>query len=194
MRWFWIDRFTQFISGQQATALKCVSLAEDHMHDHWVDYPVMPNSLVTEGMAQAGGLLVSEAYRFQELVVLGKVARARFHSRVRPGETLTYHVQVESLSEAGASVSATAHVGNRLHADARLTFARLKSAQLKGSAQLEDDGQVGASAPVHVSRLFRQSDLMHWLNLVGVFEVGVRPDGSHLQVSDYRLVDSEDGA
>ncbi len=188
MRWFWIDRFTQFVSGQQATALKCVTLAEDHMHDHWVDYPVMPNSLVTEGIAQAGGLLVSEAYRFQELVVLGKVPRAKFHSRVRPGEMLTYKVQIESLGEAGASVSATALVGDRLHAEAQLTFARLNPAQQEGN------NQTRTSAQGHVPRLFRQSDLLHWLNLVGVFEVGVRPDGTRLHASDYRLVEIEETA
>jgi 3-hydroxyacyl-[acyl-carrier-protein] dehydratase len=183
MRWFWIDKFTQFVSGQQATAVKCVSLAEDHMHDHWVGYPVMPNSLVIEGMAQAGGLLVSEAYRFQELVVLGKVARAKFHSRARPGERLTYQVQVESLGEDGASVSATAHVGDRLHASAQLTFARLNPAQLEGG------GRKGVGDQVYSPRLFRQSDLMHWLSLVGVFEVGVRPDGTRLQASDYRQIE-----
>ena len=53
MRWFWLDRFTEFVSGSQATAVKGVSLSEDHLHDHWPSYPVMPNSLVAEGMAQA---------------------------------------------------------------------------------------------------------------------------------------------
>ena len=53
MRWFWLDRFTEFVSGSHATAVKGVSLSEDHLHDHWPYYPVMPNSLVAEGMAQA---------------------------------------------------------------------------------------------------------------------------------------------
>ena len=76
MRWFWIDRFTEFVCDSHAVAVKGVSLAEPHMHDHFAGYPIMPNSLVTEGIAQAGGLLVSEHYGFAELVVLAKVARS----------------------------------------------------------------------------------------------------------------------
>lgn len=29
MRWFWIDRFTEFVSGKHATAVKNVSLVEE---------------------------------------------------------------------------------------------------------------------------------------------------------------------
>ena len=76
-------------AGTRATAVKGVALSEEHLHDHWPHYPVMPNSLVAEGMAQAGGLLVSEIYRFSELVVLAKFSKCVFHGLVRPGETLT---------------------------------------------------------------------------------------------------------
>ena len=76
MRWFWIDRFTEFVSGSHATAVKGISLAEDHLHEHHTGYPVMPNTLVIEGVAQAGGLLVSEHYGFSELVVLAKLSKA----------------------------------------------------------------------------------------------------------------------
>jgi len=173
MRWFWIDRFTEFVSGSHAVSIKNISLSEDHMHDHMVGYPIMPNSLVAEGMAQSGGLLVSERYGFAELVVLGKLAKAKFHSCVRPGETLTYRVRVDTIRNDGAAVSATAHVGDRLHAEALLFFARL------GEANEALNGQ----------RLFRRRDLRHWLQLVRVFEVGVHPDGTPLQEKDYPLVE-----
>ena len=34
MRWFWLDRFTEFVSGSHATAVKCVSLAFDTNRVH----------------------------------------------------------------------------------------------------------------------------------------------------------------
>ena len=37
------------------------------------------------------------------------------------------------------------------------------------------------------ARLFRPSDLRHWLELVGVFAVGVKQDGTRLKRSDYPL-------
>ena len=171
MRWFWIDRFTEFVCGSHAVAVKGVSLAEEHMHDHMVGYPIMPNSLVTEGMAQAGGLLVSEQYGFSELVVLGKLAKAKFHSCVRPGETLTYRVKIDSVRESGAAVTATAHVEDRLHAEALLFYARLG----------EDNEELFGA------RLFRPRDLQHWLGLVRVFEVGVHADGTPMQEEEYPL-------
>ena len=53
MRWFWIDRFLEFNSGTTARAIKNVSLAEDHLHDHFPGYPVMPGSLGIEAIIQA---------------------------------------------------------------------------------------------------------------------------------------------
>jgi 3-hydroxyacyl-[acyl-carrier-protein] dehydratase len=173
VRWFWIDRFTEFVSGSHAVAVKGVSLAEDHLHDHFVGYPVMPNSLVTEGIAQAAGLLVSESYGFAELVVLAKLSKARFHSTVRAGETLRYDVRIDWLRSDSAQASATAHVGERLHAEVQLLFARLG-----------EDLQARLG-----SQLFRPSDLRHWLNLVRVFEVGVDPQGAPLRRENYPLED-----
>lgn len=174
MRWFWIDRFTEFVCDSHAVAVKGVSLAEPHMHEHMVGYPIMPNSLVTEGIAQAGGLLVSEHYGFSELVVLAKLSKVSFHSYVRNGETLTYRVTVDSLRRDGAVVSATGHVGDRLHAEAQLFFARL-----------DESNDVTGGAP-----LFRPRDLRHWLQLVGVFEVGVRQDGTRIREAEYPLVEA----
>lgn len=174
MRWFWIDRFTEFVCDSHAVAVKGVSLSEPHMHEHFVGYPVMPNSLVTEGIAQAGGLLVSEHYGFAELVVLAKLASVKFHSLVRNGETLTYRVKVDTLRRDGAAISATAHVGERLHAEAQLFFARLGDSH----AELATD------------RMFRPRDLRYWLDLVGVFDVGVKADGTRMRVSDYPLEES----
>ena len=65
MRWYWIDRFIEFESGKRAKAVKNVSLAEEHLHDHFPGFPVMPGSLMIEGMAQTGGILLGEHYRFR---------------------------------------------------------------------------------------------------------------------------------
>jgi 3-hydroxyacyl-[acyl-carrier-protein] dehydratase len=175
MRWFWLDRFSEFVSGSHAVAQKCVSLSEDYLHDHWPGYPVMPSSLIAEGMAQTSGLLVSEAYNFAELVVLAKFANCTFHEEARPGDTIRYQARIEQLKDAGASAVVTAHLGERPCADAEIFFARLSADAAATSA-----GQTGKQR-----RLFDPAHLLHWLRLVGVFEVGVRPDGSRLRVEDY---------
>ena len=90
MRWIWIDRFLEFVPGKTATAVKNVSLAEEHLHDHWEEFPLMPVSLMIEGMAQTAGILVGQARNFQEKVILAKIAKAEFDDIVLPGDQITY--------------------------------------------------------------------------------------------------------
>src|SRR5271156_3847817 len=125
MRWFWIDRFSGFESGRSATSLKNVTLAEEHLHDHFPGAPTMPNSLVIEGLAQTGGLLVGEHNGFAERVVLGKVCKAKFHFHAVPGDTLTYRSQIVDVQKDGALVDGTSHVGDRLQAEVQLFFVHL---------------------------------------------------------------------
>jgi 3-hydroxyacyl-[acyl-carrier-protein] dehydratase len=163
MRWFWIDRYLEFESGRYAVAVKNVSLAEDHLHDHFPGAPIMPNSLVVEGIAQAGGLLVGEYNDFARRVVLAKVSRATFHIAAMPGDTLTYRVQIEEIKHDGAMVSATAHVGDRLQAEVDMFFAHLSEGKGEGE-------------------LFHPAVLLAWLRTLRVFEVGRSADGSPLKV------------
>ncbi|MCH8854053.1 MAG: beta-hydroxyacyl-ACP dehydratase, partial [Planctomycetes bacterium] len=64
MRWIWIDKFIEFQPGERAVAVKNVSRAEDHLHDLYPAYPIMPASLIIEGMAQTAGILVGQARNF----------------------------------------------------------------------------------------------------------------------------------
>ena len=100
MRWIWIDKFTEFTSRQSASAVKSASLAEDHLHDLYADYPIVPHSLIVEGMAQTSGMLVGEARNFEEKVILAKIGKATFHRLVRPGETIEFHCENRATERA----------------------------------------------------------------------------------------------
>jgi 3-hydroxyacyl-[acyl-carrier-protein] dehydratase len=125
MRWIWIDRVEEFRSREYARAIKNVTLAEEHLHDHFPGYPIMPTSLILEGLAQTGGLLVGEASNFQGLVVLAKISRVVFHDYALPGDQLTYEVFLRELRPEGAVASGTAKVGQRLIAEAEIVFAQM---------------------------------------------------------------------
>jgi 3-hydroxyacyl-[acyl-carrier-protein] dehydratase len=168
MRWFWIDRYTEFESGQYATAIKNVTLAEEHLHDHFPGAPMMPNPLVVEGMAQTGGLLVAEHSNFQERVILAKLAKARFHFSAQAGDTLTYRMKIDDVRKDGAVVSGTSHVGHRLQAEAEMLFVHLP------------ESRAGKS-------LFEPGGLLAMLKQLGVFEVGHDRHGNRLQVPPYLL-------
>ena len=128
MRWIWIDRFVEFESGRFARAVKNVSMAEEQLREHFPGYPVMPASLVIEGMAQTGGILVGEANEFRDMVVLAKLSRVSFHDCALPGDQLTYEATLVDLRDEGAVVEGKAFVNGRPLADAEIVFGRLEHA------------------------------------------------------------------
>jgi 3-hydroxyacyl-[acyl-carrier-protein] dehydratase len=161
MRWIWIDKFIEFESGRRATAIKNVSLAEEHLHDHFPGFPVMPNSLIVEGLAQTGGLLVGEYNHFEEKVILAKIPKALFHFPAVPGDTLRYTAVIEYIKDDGAMVAATSHVGERLQAETEIVF-----------AHLSDDGRA--------KTLFEPKNFVFTMKLLGVFDVGRNAEGGKL--------------
>lgn len=125
MRWIWFDRFVEFESGRRAVAIKNVTLAEDHLHDHFPGYPVMPASLMIEGMAQTAGILVGEARQFSEKVILAKIKQAVFHQIVRPGDQIRYEAQIEQISESAASTAGKIFVDSTLVGEVDIVFSHI---------------------------------------------------------------------
>jgi len=113
MRWIWIDRFVEFTPGVSATAVKNVSLAEEHLHDHWEDFPVMPASLMIEGMAQTAGILVGQARDFKEKVILAKISKAELREPVLPGDQIKYRAELDTITDRAASTRGTVFRNDR---------------------------------------------------------------------------------
>jgi len=145
MRWIWIDRFLNFNKGQSARAVKNLSLAEDYFAEHFPGYPVMPATLILEGLAQTGGILVGEVNDFREKVVLAKIPRAVFHREMLAGEQLVYEVEIQHLRPEGASVTGRVLVDGTVTAEAEIFFAHLdqnRSRQLFGEHNFVFSGEM----------------------------------------------------
>ena len=113
MRWIWIDRILELERGGRCVAIKNVSAAEDVLHDHFPAgggrpaEPVLPNTLIIEGMAQTAGILTGYTGDFKEKVILAKITRATFTAAARPGYTLRYTATLDNFGPSGASTSGT---------------------------------------------------------------------------------------
>ena len=114
MRWFWIDRFVEFERGRRAVAVKNVSVAEEHLNDPVSGLPTLHASLIVEGMAQTGGLLIGEFHGFEKRVVLAKVSKAEFYEVAIQGDQLMYSVTLDHLGAEGAMISGECHLDGRL--------------------------------------------------------------------------------
>ena len=165
MRWYWFDRFTEFESGFRAVGIKNVTLAEEHVFGYVPGFPTMPNTLVVEGLAQVGGLLVGEMSQFEDRIVLAKVAKARFHFSVRPGDRLVYTANIENHVPGGALINGKSHVEDQLHGEVQFYLATL----------------TGRAKP---ARLFEPADLFRMLRILRLYEVGRDREGNPLRIPE----------
>jgi 3-hydroxyacyl-[acyl-carrier-protein] dehydratase len=125
MRWIWIDKFVEFESGRRAVSVKNVSLAEEHLHDNFPGFPMMPECLMIEGMAQTAGILVGEARDFKEKVVLAKISKAVFFDYVVPGDTLRLEAQMQTIAAEAASTTGRITRGDQMIAEVDLMFSHV---------------------------------------------------------------------
>ncbi|MEN0019667.1 MAG: beta-hydroxyacyl-ACP dehydratase [Planctomycetota bacterium] len=134
MRWLWIDRVISIEPGERLVAVKSVSLAEEHLHDHFAadDHgdalPVMPGSLVVEGIAQSAGILVGHAEGFRDNVILAKLNKVSLERDATPGCTIRYTATITQRSPMGASATVTAEILD--HGDADRGYVPLGEADL----------------------------------------------------------------
>lgn len=168
MRWFWIDRFTEFVRDTRATSIKNISFGEEPLDDYQPGHPHYPHSLMIEGMAQTGGLLVSEPGGFLTKTVLAKVSKAVFHRLVVPGDQIALQAVVQDKQPTGAIVSGTITVGAELVAELELWFAFL-------------DARFGENA------LFPPEDLLRTLRILKMFDVAVDQNGNKISPPQHML-------
>ena len=167
MRWFWIERFIEFERGRRAVAIKNVSLTEEQLDEYTPGYPVMPNSLIIEGMAQTAGLLISEMSGYETRVILAKIGKAIFHRYAIPGDSLRYTATVIDYNAEGAMATVTSHIGGELQAEIEFMFAFITDRSFAGGA------------------LFEPVDFLAMIRGFRIYEVGRTADGQPLELPPY---------
>ena len=121
MRWMWIDSIVTYEPDARLVAIRNVTLGEEHLHDHFAAdrapngaerpaAPIMPGCFLLEGMAQTAGVLVGSVNRFQEKVVLAKIASATLTDDVGPGDTVRYDARIVRIDAGGAVTEGTVEV------------------------------------------------------------------------------------
>lgn len=126
MRFYLLDRITECEPGQLARGLKNVTLSEDFLEQHFSGIPIMPGTLILEGLAQLAGYLLARTAMpdapHRHKAVLSLVEKAKFIRVVRPGDQLLYEARLVSIKEDSGKVDCSATVGGEPAATARLMF------------------------------------------------------------------------
>jgi 3-hydroxyacyl-[acyl-carrier-protein] dehydratase len=154
----WIDRVVELVPRTRLVAVKNISLAEEHLHDHFAAdaarglpaSPIMPASLILEGCAQTAGILVGHAESFREKVILAKINRAEITREAGPGDTLRYTATIERMDPAGASTRVAIALFD--HARPAQGFAEIGHAEMMFShldQNMGGAGRTGEAFPEH---------------------------------------------
>lgn len=126
MRFFLIDRITEWNVGSRACGIKNVTLSEDFFNDHFPKYPVMPGVLILEALAQLAGLLLEASVEKESgrkiKALLSLVERAKFRQVARPGDTLELEARVLSLREEAGKAAVTARTAGAIVAESEMMF------------------------------------------------------------------------
>ena len=155
--------------ARRAVAEKAVTLAEEQLDNYIPGFPVMPASLIIEGFAQTGGLLVGETRAFHQRTVLAKVGKSKFYMEARPGDVLRYEVTIQDLADDGAIVHGRATIARPAAGGSRACFLPTWTTGFAGVD------------------LFYPADFLAILRLLGVYDVGRQADGTPLEVPPHLL-------
>ncbi len=126
MRFFLVDRVDEIVPGERVRGVKCVTLSEDYLQDHFPDNPLFPGTLLVEALAQLGGFLAAVTAnagdREVRRAVLAQIEKAKFYDPIGPGDQVDLRCELLSTLEGAARVSGEASVRGERAAVATLTF------------------------------------------------------------------------
>lgn len=130
MRFTLIDRIVELKAGEEITAVKNLSLAEEYLADHFPLFPVLPGVLMLEAMTQVGAWLVRHDNDFAHSVVVLKEARnVKYADFVEPGSTLVVSAKQLKQDEQTTTFKTQGSVDGNIHVSARLILERYNLAE-----------------------------------------------------------------
>ena len=122
-----VDRIIEMEPMKRAVGLKNCTFNEPHFMGHFPGNPVMPGVLITEAIAQVGGiaLLYPEENRGLTPMFTG-IDKVRFRHPVKPGDQVRIEADVVKIKGRMGQVEGRAYVGDKLVASGEYMFALVK--------------------------------------------------------------------
>jgi 3-hydroxyacyl-[acyl-carrier-protein] dehydratase len=132
MHFSFVDRVLELQPGVSITTVKCLSLAEEYLGDHFPRFPVMPGVLMLQAMTEASALLIGATEDFSHSMVTLKEARnIRFADFVEPGNVLTVTSEIVSIEARDVHVKARGTLAGRAAVSGKLILERYNLADTR---------------------------------------------------------------
>lgn len=139
MRFFLVDKVKELIPGESATGVKCWSLDNEIFQDHFPGFPTVPGVLLTESMAQLGGILVEYSYykdygdSMKVYPVLSIIRKAKFRTFVQPGDQCRLEAKLLSVDRGRGNVEVRTLVNNEVVSESVLSYVVGLDSDMKGN-------------------------------------------------------------
>ena len=157
MKFVLIDKIVSLEEGKRLTAVKCVSLAEEYLADHFPTFPVLPGVLLLQGLIESASWLVRKTENFAHSMVLLEQARnVKYKSFVTPGSQILYTVDARTIEEGISSFSGQGVVDGETILQARLGLKHFNLSE-RNSALAAVDADVIEQMKHRYNLLFQQS-------------------------------------
>ena len=114
-------------SDQKIVAIKNVTTAEEHLSDHFPDFPVLPGVMMLETLVQAARRLLGDNGHSGPFV-LAEVRNIRYGNMVRPGEQLRVEVELSKTTEDQFTFKGTGFVNDATAVQGRFSLRTLNVA------------------------------------------------------------------
>lgn len=118
-----VDTIEELEEGVRAVGKKCVSYNEPFFVGHFPQEPVMPGVLIIEALAQVGAVAILKKEENRgKIAYFAAINSAKFKGKVVPGDVLRLETEIIKVKGPIGVGSAKAYVGDKLVAQAELTF------------------------------------------------------------------------
>uniref|UniRef100_A0A7S1EJI0 3-hydroxyacyl-[acyl-carrier-protein] dehydratase n=2 Tax=Hemiselmis andersenii TaxID=464988 RepID=A0A7S1EJI0_HEMAN len=96
-----VDKVLEYVPGEMAVAVKCISSNEPQFTGHFPDRPIMPGVLQIEAMAQVGGIVALQPPMAEpgQDFFFGGVDNVKWRRPLVPGDVLVMEMRVSAFKK-----------------------------------------------------------------------------------------------
>jgi 3-hydroxyacyl-[acyl-carrier-protein] dehydratase len=117
-----VDRITEFELDKRIVGIKNISLNEPFLSRQSGEAPALPPTILTECVAQVGGILIlSKPENLGKLVLFSGIKRVRFRRPVRAGDVVEIEARVRRLRSRTGIFEGFARVNGQVVVDGMMT-------------------------------------------------------------------------